>query len=231
MRSYDASLAAAEIDDADWRRKLAELLNDLPGPGGDVECQARAILRYVLRPADTPGVPIGLEVRTCPNCGRVEPSVRTPYCSEHCKEAAGFVRQFRAGLSSGWIFEAEKQVALGQNLWDLMGGGRPLRVSIAPMRSVKAVMQRDGGRCRVCGGPAATIDHAGSGCNRPINLRAVCEACSVDRPFGDPAVLARPETVALVQDLTRRVQAPVPLRCCDDARTWDWREFVARRNA
>jgi len=186
------------------------------------------MLRYVLRMPVTCAV-IHEDSLTCPNCGTPCSAPRTPYCSEGCREMAGFVRQFRTGLIEGWIFEPEKQVALGQVLWHVLGGGRPLRTEIAPANAIKRAIAREDGRCQVCGAPATTVDHSGSGCNRPINLRAVCRACCEDRSFGDFQVTERETYQSTVEEISARIASQQPLRICDDTTTWDWRKYLAPR--
>jgi hypothetical protein len=142
---------------------------------------------------------------------------------------AGFVRQFRSGLAEGWIFNLEKQVALGQVLWHFLGGGRPLRREIAPAKARERAIAREDARRQVCGAPATTVDHRGSGCNRPSNLRAVCDACCEDIAFGDPKVTEREGFRRMVEGIAARIGSPAPLRICDDAAAWDWREYLRAR--
>jgi hypothetical protein len=210
---------------------LERLRGDLTALGGeDIDAQARRVLQYVLN--ESLAVEVVADPSACPNCGATCGSTRSPYCGEHCREMAGFVRQFRTGLIEGWIFDPEKQVALGQVLWHLLGGGRPLRREIAPAKARERALTREEGRCQVCGVAATTVDHVGSGCNRPSNLRAVCDACCEDRAFGDPKVTEREEFRRTVEELAGRIGSLQSLRVCDDAETWDWREFLrARANA
>lgn len=196
-----------------------------------VRDQARAVLSFVFEryplseyPTPDPECP-----ETCPSCGQPSNGTRSPYCGVACREEAGFVRQVRSGLVDGWLEDEEKQVALGQVLWHLLGGGRPFRQSIIPESSRKRALARSEGRCAACGAPATAFDHLGSGCNRDINLRAVCEACAETRPFGAPSLLARPEIQNQLQHLAERIGADPALRGCDDAATWDWRDYLAKR--
>jgi hypothetical protein len=204
------------------------------GIGENMEYRARAVLSYIvdrLDPAEDSRLKAVIEIdpSTCPNCSTPVSSPRSPYCSEQCREVAGFVRQFRANLADGAIFQEDRQVALGQVLWFLLGGGRPLRQSLAPPRSLQAVLKREAGRCQACGGTATTIDHIATGCNRPINLRAVCEACCLDRPFGDPLVTGSVEFGRLLEELAARIGSLIALRCCDDPNAWNWREYLKAR--
>jgi len=212
--------------------RLRELRIGLPDPANpSIEDRARQALAYVLdRILEARGataVVVPPDPRGCPNCGQPTSSTKTPYCGEVCRETAGFVRQFRTGLTHGWMFDADRQVAMGQVLWHVLGGGRPLRQQIAPVKAREKVLKREHGRCEACGAPATTVDHVGSGCNRPINLRAVCDACCADRPFGDPKVIE--DAAATILDIAARIGSGEPIRCCDDAGTWDWRAYLAKR--
>jgi len=212
---------------------VADLANALPISSEDVEQQARAVLRLVLNPIlgnrTKPGEVITADATTCPNCGAPTNSTRTPYCGAECREISGFVRQMRSGLADGSISDPDRQIAFGQVLWFILGGGRPLRRHLIPDKVRAQIIQKAGGRCALCAAPAVTVDHTRTGCNRPINLRAVCETCDSARPFEDQGVLGRPEVATLLNELSKRIGSAEPLRCCDDSKTWDWREYLASR--
>ena len=99
----------------------------------------------------------------CPNCGGPAASLRSPYCSDSCREEAALVRQTRSALEEGAILDRDRQIALGQKLWHILGGGYPLRQSLILPRTHAQVMARADGNCAVCGAPATAIDHTGSG--------------------------------------------------------------------
>ncbi|MGI8923748.1 MAG: hypothetical protein ACR2HJ_06865 [Fimbriimonadales bacterium] len=144
---------------------FCRLAESLPADG-DIEAQARGVLKILLERIRDGGHEVSTleeDPETCPNCGTPTDSKRTPYCSERCKCVSAFVRQFRSSLAQGRLFEPERQVALGQTFWHLMGGGRPLRVSIAPKSAIKLVFKRTHGKCQSCGGHATTVDNVGSG--------------------------------------------------------------------
>lgn len=219
------------------REALERLAKELPAklsPDQTIEDQARAVLgEFIRQVLQNESV---IEARpddptTCPNCGATTDSTRSPYCGDECREISGFVRQVRAGLAEETIFNQDRQVAFGQILWYLLGGGRPLRRHITPERAKLQVLKRENNICQGCGGEATTIDHLGTGCNRPINLRAVCEACCRDREFGTPEVVQRPSYAALQRELLARIGSGEPQRLCDDATTWDWRAYVNVRKA
>ncbi|HLK16988.1 MAG TPA: hypothetical protein VKT78_19440 [Fimbriimonadaceae bacterium] len=216
------------------RARLNELYSTLPARSNVIEEQARALLRLltnatiegIARPAE----PVPEDPKCCPNCDAPCSLTRSPYCSTRCREISGFVRQFRAGLADGAILDPERQVAFGQNLWQLLGGGLPLRKHLIPDKVIAQVIAKQGGTCAHCSAPATTVEHIGTACNRPINLRAVCAECDETKAFGDPAVLERPEANALLRDLVTRIRSHAPLRCCDDPAGWDWRSYLAKRH-
>ena len=196
----------------------------------DLEEQSRCMLRLVIGSSvSTIQAVCPVRPETCPNCDAINLSEKSPYCGPKCRELAGFVRQVRAAMASGAIHDLERQTALGQVLWSLLGGGYPLRVELVQARVKEQVLQRAEGRCEACAAPATEIDHAKTACNRPINLRAVCKDCSKTRPFGDPGIInANP----LIEEIALRSGAPAPVRCCDDPQDWNWREYLnLRKNA
>lgn len=214
------------------------LLAALPSPsaaaeGEDLSLQARATLAIVVQMAvesaqsDTPEAPA--DPWACPNCGVAVESERSPYCSAACREQSSFVRTVRRAVQGDEEFDEERLTTLGQNLWRLLGGGLPLRISIVPASTVRRVLAREEGKCQSCGGEASLVEHIGTGCNRPINLRAVCGSCSGVKPFGDPGFLAQREVQDLLRELARRIGSEQPLRLCDDPERWDWRAFVVAR--
>ncbi len=69
----------------------------------------------------------------------------------------------RSAIEDGTLFQAERQVVLGQVLWNLLVGGFPARQRLVPKTTVRRVLERDGGRCTLCGAPATGVDHIGSG--------------------------------------------------------------------
>ena len=147
----------------DWLKHLPDPLD--ARVSGDVDAQARAALAILVRSAleSAHGEPRRPDPTTCPNCGAACDSDRTPYCSEACKETSAFVRQLRGNLESGALLDPERQIALGEKFWWVLGGGRPRRVAMIPERSLARVLGHRKGACEVCGEPAITVDHCGSG--------------------------------------------------------------------
>ncbi|HRF60308.1 MAG TPA: hypothetical protein PLH94_10415 [Fimbriimonadaceae bacterium] len=147
------------------RQRLDAVRESLVGLDGlSLVDQARSVFLHLLNEiADAPSGAITLQPGTCPNCDTPTASRRTPYCSEDCRAAAALVRQVRSGIATTVATDPDRQVAFGQTIWRLLGGGMPLRRSLAPERAVRQAIARFEGRCAVCGDPATDVDHIGSG--------------------------------------------------------------------
>lgn len=156
-----------------YREALLQLKSALPSTeamneGDDLEIQTRAVLSWLVdtalsqdRALETGSLTAGPS--QCPNCGGPAASLRSPYCGECCKEEAAFVRQLRGSIDEGTILDPERQAALGQKLWRILGGGMPRRVALVQGRTLERVIEKKGGRCETCGAPATRIDNVGSG--------------------------------------------------------------------
>lgn len=145
------------------REALEQLITQLPSFGeGEIEDQTTAVLRLLAQPS-IKQTPIPMDPLGCANCGSEIPNPRSPYCSDLCKETAAFVRQMRSALSDDLGSNRLRQIALGQKLWHLLGGGYPIRESLVSQRAIAKVIEREGGKCQACGAPATRIDHTGSG--------------------------------------------------------------------
>ena len=131
----------------------------------DIELRTRAVLNLLfsegkLRITDQT---IPVDPANCPNCDRLVREGKSPYCSGECREISAFVRQFRHAIVTNVIVDPEKQAALGQKLWYVLGGGYPRRDVLVPERVRLKVIEREGRKCQQCGAKATTIDHSGSG--------------------------------------------------------------------
>ena len=216
----------------------AETLAILPALGGvDVtgSDKARAAFAILIQavlesPSNAQAVPA--DPLKCPNCSTDCMIERSPYCGDACKEEAAYVRRLRGALSEAVIADPERQALFGELFWRLLGGGYPGRQELITDRARKEVFTKANGKCSTCGAPAETMDHITTGCNRAINLRAVCHACSITIPFGETDFLSLETTAAKIELLASRISANAPIRASDDPENWDWRAFVnLRRNA
>lgn len=214
----------------EWVAVLERLGKELPpfGVPDDPDVVIRSALRpLVERALGAEGEVIPEDPATCPNCGIVTRSERSPYCGAKCREMAAFVRQFRACMADGAIFDPERQQGLGQALWSVQGGGFPRRQLMIEPKTVEKVIDKHGGVCAICGAPATAVDHVGSACNRTSNLRPVCADCNRAKGFGDRQYSFN----AIYQECATRVGSFTAIRVCDDPVGWDWRAYIARRKA
>ena len=213
-----------------------ELRANLPNrnnPSLSIDDQARCVLHLLLDQvgeAEAPQISPSDPFR-CPNCDTETTSLASPYCSEKCKDEASFVRQLRAAMATGLILTPEKQNVFGERLWWLLGGGLPLRESRIPEAAKRQVAKRCGSKCETCGEPMTAVENIGSGCNRPLHLRAVCPSCSQTKEFMYPGFSTSSQVVEVLNQLAERALAPHPLRACDDPESWDWRAVIRARRS
>jgi hypothetical protein len=165
--TWDVAFHNREMIQATIREAFVRLTAELPyfEAGGDPDEQIRSVLRPLIdRALRSPPIdPIEPDPATCPNCGKLAVSERSPYCSTFCREQSAYVRRFRNSIATELIYDSERQAALGTALWSLQGGGFPRRQLMVPDKVVAKVIAREGGVCAVCGAPATEIDHVGSG--------------------------------------------------------------------
>jgi len=145
--------------------RVASSLPTFPISDGDQDAGAQAALGWLLARAAVahPREPFQATAGVCPNCGAPRRASRTPYCSECCKDQAALIRQIRSGILQGTLDDPVRQIALGEKLWRVIGGGLPRRRSLLPVRGWERVLAREGRICQQCGAPATTIDHIGTG--------------------------------------------------------------------
>ncbi len=141
------------------KTRLTELI---PAQADNLHVRARQVLSLLIMESCETSIAL-VDPFRCPNCDQPVLTTRSPYCSDPCREMAAFIRQMRHALDTGSIENPDRQVALGQKLWHLLGGGYPLRESLIPNSVIKKVFQRESGKCQACGAPATRIDHTGSG--------------------------------------------------------------------
>jgi hypothetical protein len=127
------------------------------------EHRARRVLLLLLEVEPVACSPVPVRPELCPNCSAPCDSRTSPYCGDRCREESAFVRQMRRSLADGALADGERQLAMGQKLWHLLGGGYPHRQTLAPPSALKQLTKRTGGLCEACSNPASTFDHLGSG--------------------------------------------------------------------
>lgn len=178
---------------------------------------------------------------TCFNCGGLLGELRYPYiyCSELCAQEADLVRYARAVTSDGRILRPDVAEAVQIRIGMVLAGGYPTRERTLSASQRAAIFERDGGRCRICGGIAMQIDHINDDpvlvareINDSANLQAVCDDCHRAKTLA-LFVPAGPDQQAKAAELRRRIDAQAPTRPSDDERTWkiQWRRHASERRA
>ncbi|MEQ1823797.1 MAG: hypothetical protein ABL949_14915 [Fimbriimonadaceae bacterium] len=150
-------------DPTTHREAIGQFAASVPKVPETIEESARNALRYVLAEPSASANNVHTDPSCCPNCGAHFSSTRSPYCSPYCREVSAFVRQFRNSLAEGSILREDRQVALGQKLWHLAGGGYPLRISLISEKDKLKIIATKGGLCELCEAPAIALDNVGSG--------------------------------------------------------------------
>ena len=170
----------------------------------------------------------------CPNC---DTPIRTArlFCSEMCQQTAKYVRYARACQRDGRAERFNVREALITRRLNIIGG-YPEHKRRVPPKTRQAVIERDGGRCRICGAPGEEIDHIQGSSNALENLQLLCRKCHEEklpttRLAGLDEALSRAAIEMCHPDIIdARVDAPEPMRLCDSAEwTVLYREIQRRR--
>jgi 5-methylcytosine-specific restriction endonuclease McrA len=171
----------------------------------------------------------------CANCDEPIPS-GVLFCSELCNQEAEWVRYCRACIVDGRFKRADVQEAIRIKLAHILSGGYPRSLRRVPEALRAAVIERDQGLCRKCGGPANTIDHIRGSHNTLENLQLLCVKCHNEKTtarFIRITPESHPEEWKKRQSLLARVRARNATRLCDSS-DWQvsWRDIrKARREA
>ena len=171
----------------------------------------------------------------CLNCDEPIPGAEL-FCSECCTQEAEYVRYSRACIADERSKREDVQEALKIKLAHILGGGYPRSLRQVPDDIRSAVIERDQGQCRKCGGPANQIDHICGNENTLDNLQLLCSKCHNKKTtagFTRITPETNPEEWKKAQSLHARVRAPKPTRLCDGS---DWKTLwrvvqKARRDA
>lgn len=158
----------------------------------------------------------------CLNCDRPTAPVGGQarlYCSEACSEEAKTVRYVRGCIRDGRIERPDIQEAVRIRLAMVIGGGYPEQERRVSASLRKAVIARDGGRCKLCGQPGTDIDHIEGSGNEIENLQLLCRSCHNKKTISGLVPIS-PEHKEKANELRTRIRNVKPLRCCDDDEHW-----------
>jgi hypothetical protein len=166
----------------------------------------------------------------CPNCSVTFEDVSSPFCSPLCRDEAKCVRYWRRCRADGRDEDPKVKEAITIKLALILGGGYDRRL---PERVRWIVIDRDDGRCQICGGPGNEIDHISGSSNDPANLRVLCDDCHNKKTVAGFRKITKesdPEEWAKWKGLEKRALAPKPLLLCDDE-LWEsiWKDLMRER--
>lgn len=194
----------------------------------DVTYEDPAPARKTPAPARRRAVCANCDSQFTPPDGRLR-----PFCSLRCKSTARAVRYLRSLLARqpeirflGLPYEA--RIKIGHAL----AGGYAASHRRLSAGTRAAVIERDNGRCVLCGEPGAEIDHIAGDSDDLSNLRLLCAADHQAITETRLVPITDPEIDRAWRDILRRGFAAQPERACDAA-DWDtrWRAWLGRETA
>ena len=153
----------------------------------------------------------------CANCSSVIRQAKM-YCSEVCSQEAGWVRYARACRLDGRDQLPDVIEALRIRLALTLGGGYPKLARTLPDSVRRTIIERDQGKCQICGQPGTEIDHISGSSNDPSNLQLLCDSCHNKKTTASFVRITKeshPEAWEKGQWLGRRAAAKEPLQLCD----------------
>jgi 5-methylcytosine-specific restriction endonuclease McrA len=166
---------------------------------------------------------------TCANCD--ETFVYrgpTPYCCDLCRSIAKSIRYVRGALHRyGGRPPEDVKYAIKMKIAHTLVGGYHEQARHLDANTRQAVGERDDGKCLLCHAPGEEIDHIDGDSNEPVNLRLLCKPCHREVTEARLVPIRGPEQIALLAEIRRRCEAPVPERPCDHE-DWHrvWRRWI-----
>ncbi|MEB2311190.1 MAG: HNH endonuclease [Sorangiineae bacterium] len=190
--------------------------------------------RYVLTPQVASAVPRVFIDDCCANClNPLTPDTDGLFCSRWCRETAKNARYFRRAFRDGRIDDPDVREALRTRIAFMLGGGYSALGRTLRSNTRAAVIERDRGKCRLCGKPGTEIDHIEGSSPELTNLQLLCHECHAAKT--DAALRpASEQEKALIEAFMRgRVEPEEPVLLADDEESWDraWRGLLAARRA
>jgi HNH endonuclease len=153
----------------------------------------------------------------CVNCFKPV-DLPNAYCTQLCTDQAGWVRYTRPRYLDGRAGHEDIAQAIRIKLAHILGGGYNKKRRRVSRELRQAVIDREGGRCRICGSPGSELDHIHGGSSDLSNLQWLCDSCHNKKTvamFVRISKESHPEEWALHQSLWKRVKAAEPIQLCD----------------
>lgn len=159
------------------------------------------------------------------------------FCSQLCQDEAKYVRYWRATAGDGRQSDQGVLEELGIKLVHVLAGGYARSARELSKETRAAVIERDGGVCRICGQAGRDIDHIkpldGEELNGIENLQMLCYDCHLRKTLSDPVPVQLDVLTSLPKfaELERRCHSPVPERIADDELAWQhhWQAVAGQR--
>lgn len=169
---------------------------------------------------------------SCANCFEPLPEdVTSLWCSTWCNDVNAKVRYWRSVERDGRIEDPDIRFQIQMDMaFLLIGGYRALgRRPAAATR--KEVIERDLGRCQICGKPGSEVDHVAGNLDDSSNLQLLCAKCHRAKT-AESLEPANDESKALIFALhLSRVLPDDPQLLADDERSWAglWQKLRTER--
>lgn len=166
----------------------------------------------------------------CVNCDQVfiVSGLARLYCSPRCQQDAKLVRYVRACLKDGRINDPLVREAIQTRFafaYSEKGYYDEKARQVSPPKK-QQVIERDEGLCRHCGAMGTEIDHIVGDSDDLDNLQLLCRDCHNEKTKANmvsimPDHERYEEILARENELRSRIDAPTPLRPCDDESSWN----------
>jgi 5-methylcytosine-specific restriction endonuclease McrA len=165
----------------------------------------------------------------CVNCDQVFVVSRhaTLYCSQRCRQDSKLVRYVRACLKDGRVEDPLVRGAIRTRFAFAYSekGYYDEKARQVPPDIREKVIERASGLCEQCGAVGTEIDHINGDSYELDNLQLLCHDCHSEKTEANMVPLTPDheryeEITARETELRSRIDAPTPLRPCDDESSW-----------
>jgi hypothetical protein len=168
----------------------------------------------------------------CANCDAPVPG-GSLFCTDLCRDEAKFVRYYRERITDGTLWKTDVREAIQIKRAHILSGGYNARGRLVPDAIRQSVIDRDGGKCRSCGGDGTEIDHIEGDQSIMENLQLLCADCHRQKTMQNFVHISadeHPELWAKGSALDGRAMADEASRLCDHA-DWNglWRSIRSAR--
>jgi 5-methylcytosine-specific restriction endonuclease McrA len=163
-------------------------------------------------------------IRPCANCATAIFAIGVKaFCSPRCTQTAKAIRYWRGAILDGRVWDEDVYEAIGYKVGFVLGG-YPEAERVLDQQIRRAVVKRDGGRCRICGKPGHEVDHILGSSDTLENLQYLCKECHREKTAGSMRPPTESERLAQIQ-IRERAESLYPYQPCDMYEVWAWRHW------